>query len=76
METQKEQVRKYVREHGSITTMEAFFELGITRLAARISDLVKDGYDVKRTRIDYQLPSGRNVSITRYSNIRKRRESK
>lgn len=72
--TQKEAVRKYVKEHGSITSMEAFQELGITRLAARIADLIADGYSVKKTSVQYTTPLGTKVMITQYSDIRKKRK--
>ena len=72
-ETQADAVRRYVRQNGSITTMEAFLELGITRLSARIWELEHDGYVVKRERIAHRLPSGRKVTIMRYSGIRKKR---
>lgn len=42
--TQKERIIDYIRLHGSITTMEAFSNLHITRLSARIEELKKDGY--------------------------------
>ena len=72
--TQKEAVRKWVKDHGSITANEAFFELGITRLAARIADLIADGYSVKKTPISYVTPLGKKVTITQYSDIRKKRK--
>ncbi len=72
-ETQADQIRRYVRQNGSITTMEAFFELGITKLATRISEMIRDGYTVKKTRVAYQLPSGKSVHIMKYSGIRKKR---
>ena len=37
--TQCYKVLKYILEHGSITPMDAFFDLAITRLPARIHDL-------------------------------------
>ena len=74
--TQTEAIRQYVKKNGSITTMEAFQHLGITRLAARIADLTREGYTVKRTPIEYTTPLGASVRIMRYSNIRKRRDEK
>ena len=35
--TQQEQILKYIDEHGSITPMEAFRKLGITKLATVVS---------------------------------------
>lgn len=52
--TQKEQVLNYLREHGSITSQEAWKKYDITRLADVVFRLKKDGYDIttfeKRTR--------------------------
>lgn len=40
--TQCMRVIKYMNEHGSINQYQAFFELGIMRLASRISDIKKN----------------------------------
>ena len=45
--TQSQRVLDYIREFGSITQLEALKELGVMRLASRISDLKKDGYNIK-----------------------------
>lgn len=42
--TQSEMVIDYIREFGSITQLDALRDLGVMRLASRISDLKKDGY--------------------------------
>lgn len=42
--TQAEMVLDYIREFGSITQLDALRDLGVMRLASRISDLKKDGY--------------------------------
>lgn len=39
--TQVERIKKYIKDFGSITTLEAFTELGIVRLGARISEMRK-----------------------------------
>lgn len=39
--TQCDRVIRYLDEHGSINQYEAFTELGIMRLASRISDIKK-----------------------------------
>ena len=41
---QKERILEYIAIHGSITGVEAFLDLGIMRLPARIFDLKKMGY--------------------------------
>lgn len=65
--SQKEQVLKHMKKFKSITTWDAFMELRITRLSARIADLEADGYQIKHTPETVKLPSGRTTTITRYS---------
>ena len=45
--TQEEKVLAYIEEHGSITSMEAFLHLHITRLAAVIFNLKAKGHRIK-----------------------------
>lgn len=62
-ESQNQSVLAYLEEHGSITVMEAFTELHITRLSARIYDLRARGHvivSIPRRRgadhwVEYQL---------------------
>lgn len=42
--SQKDRIINYIREFGSITSWEAYQELGIMQLGARIDQLQKDGY--------------------------------
>lgn len=44
--TQVQRIKKYIEDFGSITTLEAFTELGIVRLGARISEMRKDGLNI------------------------------
>lgn len=46
--TQKQQVLNYIDCFGSITQLEAIRDLGIMRLASRVSDLKRDGYKIKK----------------------------
>lgn len=46
--TQKEMVVKYIRDFGSISPMEAFSDLGITKLATRVSELIREGENIKK----------------------------
>lgn len=48
--TQLERVANHLQEHGSITSMEAFEQYGITRLSAKVFDLRKQGMDISMTR--------------------------
>ena len=46
--TQCERILKYMKGFGSISSMQAFLDLGITRLSGRIYDLRKAGYKIER----------------------------
>lgn len=43
---QTDRVLEYIEQNGSITQLEALNELGVMRLASRISDLKKQGYPI------------------------------
>lgn len=47
--TQHERIIEYIREHGSITPMEAIEHLGCTKLATRVGELKKAGYNIEGT---------------------------
>ena len=50
MKTQCEKVLQYMKQNGSITSMEAFSKLRITRLSARIYDLRQAGKRITQER--------------------------
>ena len=47
--TQTEKVLHYIEDFGSISPYEAFRDLGILRLSARIFDLKAQGHNIKTT---------------------------
>lgn len=49
--TQRDKVLQYIREFGSITSWQAYADLGVTQLATRISELKELGYEFGKTRI-------------------------
>ncbi|MBQ6483092.1 MAG: hypothetical protein IJI45_18455 [Anaerolineaceae bacterium] len=53
--TQHEQILSYMNRFGTITPFQAFADLGITKLATRISELKQDG-----VQIDKRLVHGKN----------------
>ena len=65
--TQAERVLEYIEEFGSITQMEALNDLGVMRLASRISDLKKQGYPIKSDVESVKNRFGENCYIKRYS---------
>lgn len=51
MKTQRDRILDYIRDFGTITPYDAFTDLGITKLATRISELKREGYPIAQTRI-------------------------
>lgn len=44
--TSNDRVLEYMKDNGSISTFEAFTELGVARLSARIYDLKAQGHHI------------------------------
>lgn len=65
--TQCERIIDYIKTFGSITTLDAFKDLGITRLASRIHDLTEDGFEFEREMITSRNRYGELVHYKRYS---------
>lgn len=42
--TQKEMILQYINDFGSITSMQAYADLGVTQLATRVKELKQQGY--------------------------------
>lgn len=42
--SQKQRILEYINKFGSITSLEAYSELGITQLGARLDQLKREGY--------------------------------
>ena len=64
--TQAQRVLNYIDEFGSITQFEAFRDLGVMRLASRISDLRKQGYPIQSDVIAVKNRFDENCYIKRY----------
>ena len=47
--TQCQRIVKYIQDFGAITSFEAYRELGITQLGARVFELKRQGYKFKTT---------------------------
>lgn len=64
--TQKERLLFYLKRYGSITGAEAFDELGIYRLSARISDLRKEGHNIETIYETKENRLGEKVTYGKY----------
>lgn len=65
--TQCERILRHFKDYGSITSLEAMKEYGIMRLASRISDLRKLGYNITVTTETAKNRYGEPTSYARYS---------
>lgn len=65
--TQNDQILWFMKHRGMITSMDAIREFGCTRLAARISDLRKDGYTIIKTSVTVVNRYGKTVKVAGYS---------
>lgn len=64
---QCQRILKYIDDYGSITTLQAFQDLGVTRLASRIHDLRKRGYVFHREFVESENRYGETVRYKKYS---------
>ena len=67
MATQTQRIIDYIAEFGSITQLEALRDLGIMRLASRVSDLKRQGYPIISTTETVNNRFGEKCHIKRYS---------
>ena len=65
--TQSERIIEYINEFGSISPLEAFRDLGITKLATRVSEMSRDGIDFIKQYEESKNRYGEKVRYMRYS---------
>ena len=66
MMNRAERVYSYMKEFGSITPMEAFQDLGYTRLACAINEMKRDGHKVRKQYETRKNRFGQPVTYARY----------
>lgn len=64
--TQKERVIDFIKEYGSISPLEAFWNLGITKLTNQIGYIERDGIQVYRNYEKTRNRYGEPVYYMRY----------
>ena len=65
--TQGERIVKYMQDYGTITPMEAFSDLGITKLATRVSELRREGVKINKEPVERKNRYGEPVRYMQYS---------
>ena len=64
--TQADRVLAYIKTFGSITTLEAFRDLGVTRLSARIYELRARNINIDSTSVTSKNRYGENCTYAKY----------
>ena len=64
--TQCERILDYMKECGSITPLEALRDLGVMRLAARIADLKRAGWQIEKDMANSLNRFGQKIQFARY----------
>lgn len=65
--TQKEMILQYINDFGSITSYQAYTDLGITQLATRVKELKKKGYSFNTVQQCGVNRYGKPVHFVKYS---------
>lgn len=66
MNNQHMQIMGYLERHGSITPMEAFENLHITKLSTRIGEMVREGAPIARAMQNVKKADGSSVRYMKY----------
>lgn len=66
MATQCERILQYMQDFGSVNPLQAMSDLGVMRLAARISDLREQGHAINRRMVTSKNRYGEAVSFAEY----------
>ncbi len=65
--TQADRVLNYIREFGSITSLDAFRDLGVTRLSARIYELRNRDINIASKPVTTKNRYGENCTYAKYT---------
>ena len=63
---QKQRILDYIKQFGSITSKDAYVDLGITQLGARIDGLERDGYSFVKKKKKGKNRFDEEVTYKRY----------
>ncbi len=65
--SQNERIIDYIERFGSITQLEALRDLGVMRLASRVSDLKRQGYPIVAKSVTVRNRFEEPCRVMRYS---------
>lgn len=69
--SQKELILKYIADFGFITSYQAYADLGITQLGARIKELKAQGYEFKTEQQKKKNKQGKTIHYVKYYLVKK-----
>ena len=67
--TQNDRVLAYMRSHKGITSLDAYRDLGCTRLSARIAGLKGMGIAIGKIMVDRENRYGETVKVAQYFEV-------
>lgn len=73
---QRQQILKYIEDFGSITSYQAYIDLGITQLATRLKELKEQGYQFRYEWIKKKNRYGKPVRFKKYKLVEVMNESR
>ena len=65
--TQHDRIREYIEDWGDITPMDAFRDLGITKLSTRIGEMIRNGEKIKKETVCGTNRYGEKIHYCKYS---------
>ena len=66
MPTQNQRILDYLNRYGSITQLDALNDIGVMRLASRVSDLRRRGYPIVSEMVEVTNRYGEKCRIKEY----------
>ena len=67
MRNQREMILKYIEDFGSISSYQAYIDLGVTQLSSRLKELKQEGYQFSYRWITKKNRYGKPVRFKEYT---------
>lgn len=64
--TQNDKILDFMEKHGSITNMDGYEYLDITKVSTRISEMIRAGVKIDKQMVSYKKQDGTPVRYMRY----------
>lgn len=64
--TQHERIYNYMKDFGTITPMQAFSDLGVTKLSTRIGEMKRKGVPIEQSSVNVKNRYGDKTEVMQY----------